>query len=105
MARLPRAPMIDLVLLGLVLAASTEAGLLLLRALRALPTCASERLLAELGAGRGVAGVIGLGLAAMGLLRAAPVGLLGAAAHPAGRCHLAHAVDALNWRTLRRAWS
>jgi len=96
--------MIDLVLLALVLAAAAAAGLLVLRALRALPADASERLLSGLAAGLGLAGAAGLGLAAAGQLRAAPIGLLGAAALVAGGRELARAARALDRRALRRAW-
>src|SRR2546428_645451 len=68
LARLPGAPMIDLVLLVPALAAAAAAGLLALRALGALPAAPSERLLAGLAVGLGLGGMTALGLAAAGQL-------------------------------------
>ena len=96
--------MTDLVLLVLALAATTAAGLLTLRALRALPVAPGERLLAGLAVGLGLAGMAGLGLAAAGQLRATPIALLGAAALLAGGGALARAGRALDARALGRVW-
>ncbi len=96
--------MTDLVLLVLALAATTAAGLLTLRALRALPVAPGERLLAGLAVGLGLAGMAGLGLAAAGQLRATPIALLGAAALLAGGRALARAGRALDARALGRVW-
>src|SRR5437867_739401 len=96
--------MTDLVLLVLALAATTAAGLLALRMLRALPVAPGERLLAGLAVGLGLAGMAGLGLAAAGQLRATPIALLGAAALLAGGRALARAGRALDARALGRVW-
>ncbi|HUE31173.1 MAG TPA: hypothetical protein VMR79_09860, partial [Verrucomicrobiae bacterium] len=96
--------MTDLVLLVLALAATTAAGLLALRALRALPAGPGEHLLAGLAVGLGLSGMAGLGLAAAGQLRPAPVALLGAAALLAGGGGLVRAARALDARALGRAW-
>src|SRR5207245_7357551 len=104
LARVPGAAMTDLLLLVLALAATTAAGLLALRVLRALPVAPGERLLAGLAVGLGLAGMAGLGLAAAGQLRATPIALLGAAALLARRRALARAGRALAARALGRVW-
>jgi len=96
--------MIDIVLLMGMLAASAAAGLLVLRVLDALPEVESERPLAGLAVGLGVAGMAGLGLAAAGELRAGPVALLGSAVLAAGGRGLVRACRALDPGALRRAW-
>jgi hypothetical protein len=96
--------MIDAVLLVLVLAASGAAGLATLRALRALPLAERDRLLAGLAVGLGLAGMVGLALAALGALRPTPIALLGAAALAVGRRDLDRALRGLDPSAARRAW-
>jgi hypothetical protein len=76
--------MIDAVLLVPVLLAATAGGLALLRALGALPRRPDEHLLAGMAAGLGLAGMVGLGLAAVGQLRPMPLAAVGLVALGAG---------------------
>ena len=96
--------MTDAVLLVLGLAACAAAGLRLLRALGAAPAAESERLVAGLAAGFGLAGMAGLGLAMLGALRPVPIALLGLAALAVGARDLGRALRALDVRGARQAW-
>ncbi len=80
--------MTDLVVLLLVLAASAAAGLACLRLVSAMPEAGMERLIAGTGIGLGLAGMAGLGLAMLGMLRPLPVAALGAAALAVGGADL-----------------
>ncbi len=87
--------MIDLLLLLAVLAASAAAGLLALRAASALPNQPHEHLLAGLATGLGLASLVGLGLAAAGVLRPLPLAIAGAIALVAGGSPLIAALRAV----------
>jgi hypothetical protein len=96
--------MIDALLLVPVLAASAAAGLLCLGLLRALPAEPADRLLPGLAAGLGLAGILGLGLAALGALSPLPLLAAGALALAAGGRELGRSVAALRTGGLRRHW-
>ncbi|HYR95943.1 MAG TPA: hypothetical protein VEM57_04365 [Candidatus Binatus sp.] len=96
--------MIDAALLGLLLVACAAAGLWCLRALGAAPAAESERLLAGLAVGLGLGGMAGLGLAVLGILRPAPIALLGAVALAGGGRELGRVLRAVDLHGARRAW-
>lgn len=98
--------MIDLLLLAVILAASAAAGLLLLRLLDAMPQPAPghEPLLLGLAVGLGLAGMLGLALAAAGALRPWPIAVVGAVALLAGGRELARALAALRLPRRRETW-
>src|SRR4029453_9486363 len=74
LARIPRSAMIGLILLALILVVAAACGLAVLRAVDALPTePGGERLLAGVSVGLGIGGMVGLGLAAGGMLRPLPI--------------------------------
>src|SRR5262249_13877549 len=96
LARLPPGiVVIDLILLLAVLAASAAAGLLALRAAGALPSEPREHLLAGLATGLGLASIVGLALAAAGVLRPVPLAIAGAIALVAGGRSLIAALRAV----------
>jgi len=86
---------IDLVVLLLMLAAFAAAGLLLLRLCGALPRAPHEHLLAGTATGLGLAGMLGLAVAAAGALRPLPLAIAGAVALLAGGSDLVRATRAL----------
>ncbi len=94
----------DAALLLAVVVAATSAGLVFLRALRALPEAPGERLVPGLAAGLGLTGLLGLALAGAGVLRPVPVAVAGVVAVLAGGADLARAVGAVDRAALRRAW-
>src|SRR5262249_4186373 len=95
--------MIDVAVLLVVLLAMAAAGLALRRAAGALPGARAEWLLLGLAVGLGVAGVIGLGLAAAGWLHTGPLLLAGLLALIAGGREVGRAVVALDLRGIGRA--
>jgi hypothetical protein len=96
--------MIDVLALLGVLLASAAAGLVTLRCLGALPEAPGERWLAGLGIGLGLAGAVGLGLAATGALRFAPVIAAGALALLVGGRELWRAMGATRLGGMGRLW-
>jgi hypothetical protein len=86
---------IDLLVQLAVLAASGAAGLLALRAAGALPRDPHEHLLAGVATGLGLASIVGLGLAAAGVLRPLPLAVAGAIALVAGGPSLIAALRAV----------
>jgi len=96
--------MIDGALLVLVLAAATAGGIVVLRALRAAPDDPADRLLSAAAAGLGLAGALGLGLAAVGQLRPLPLLGLAAVALLAGGPALVRTSAAIGWRGIGRGW-
>jgi hypothetical protein len=95
--------MSDLLVLGLILAASTAAGLALLRALRATPAD-GDALLVGLAVGFGIAGTLGLGLAAAQALRTSWIALAGGVALVAGGAELVRGLRRLDRRRVLDAW-
>jgi hypothetical protein len=96
--------MIDTVLLLALLAAAGAAGLVTLRALGAAAGTPGERLVEGLAVGLGIAGMVGLVLAATGMLRPTPIALVGVLMLAVGGGDLARAVRALEPGAARRAW-
>jgi 4-amino-4-deoxy-L-arabinose transferase-like glycosyltransferase len=96
--------MTDALLLVAVLAASAAAGLLCLRLLRALPEQPADRLLPGLATGLGLAGVLGLALAAVGELSPVPLLAAGALALAGGGRELGRSLSSVRVRGLRRHW-
>jgi hypothetical protein len=97
--------MIDLILLALLLVAVAACGLAVLRAFDALPADpGGDSLVAGLSVGLGVAGMVGLGLAAAGDLRVGPLAIVGAFALLAGGRELVRVVRAVDASALRKAW-
>jgi hypothetical protein len=96
--------MTDVVLLALILVAAAAGGLATLSALRALPEAAGERWVQGLAAGLGVAGVLGLGLAAAGQLRPWPLAAAGAVALAAGGREIDRTLAATRLGGLGRTW-
>src|SRR5439155_15609180 len=96
--------MIDGLLCILVLAAAAAAGLTSLRVLGAASRTPGDRLLDGLAVGLGIAGMLGLALAALGLLRPAPVALAGIVALTCGRRELAVVLGNLELRLRRADW-
>src|SRR5437870_5489871 len=97
--------MIDVVVLLGILAAAAAAGLLALRLANALPRADDEHLLAGLATGLGLASMLGLGLAAGGVLRPLPLVAVGAAALAAGGFDLLAALRAARGPRSRAAWA
>ncbi|HLK10083.1 MAG TPA: hypothetical protein VKW76_01755 [Candidatus Binatia bacterium] len=95
--------MIDALLLLAVLLAATAAGFAVLRALDGLPPAPADRLLAAAAAGLGVAGAVGLGLAAGGVLRPLPLAAVGIVALALGGGDVVRGVRAA--LAERRGWS
>ena len=87
--------MIDVVLLGVVLAASGAAGLVALRMAGALPRRPEEHLLAGLATGLGIASMVALGLAALHALRPRPFAMVAALALALGGREVVRAVRAV----------
>jgi hypothetical protein len=97
--------MIDLILLALLLLVAAACGLAALRACDALPAePGGERLLAGVSVGFGIGGMIGLGLAAAGMLRPLPLAVVGVLGLLAGGRDLVRTVRALHLGALRRTW-
>jgi hypothetical protein len=96
-------PLIDAALLVLVLAASAAAGLVVLRLLDALPATAGDRLLAGVATGLGGLGMLGLGLAAAGLLRPWALAAVGLVAVAVGGRDLGATLSTIRFAGLRRA--
>jgi dolichyl-phosphate-mannose-protein mannosyltransferase len=96
--------MIDVIVLVTILAAAAAAGLIALRLADALPRAIDEQLLAGLVTGLGLASMLGLGLAAVGLLR--PLLLVGAGvvALAAGGRDFFGALRAAHGPRSRMAW-
>ena len=87
--------MIDLVLLGVLLAASGAAGMLVLRAMDALPRRAEEHLLAAIAVGLGLASGLALLLAALHALRPWPFAVAAIVALAAGGADFVRALRAV----------
>jgi hypothetical protein len=96
--------MIDALLLLALLAAAGAAGLVTLRALGAAAGTPGERLVEGLAVGLGIAGMVGLALAARAMLRPVPIVLVGVLMLVVGGGDLARAVRALEPGVARRAW-
>ncbi len=97
--------MIDALLLVLVLLAAAAGGLAVLRLMGALPEAEDERGLVGLAVGLGLAGALGLALAAVSALRPAPLGVAAALALALGGRDLVFAVRAaIRATNLRSAW-
>jgi len=86
---------IDLVLLGVLLAASGAAGMLVLRAMDALPRRAEEHLLAAIAVGLGLASGLALLLAALHALRPWPFAVAAIVALAAGGADFVRALRAV----------
>jgi hypothetical protein len=95
--------MIDLLLLAAVLAASAATGLLVLRAVHALPADAADHLRTGTLVGLGVLGAATLALAACGSLRPGALAVLAAVAVVAGARDVRRAVAAVDRAGIRRA--
>jgi len=95
---------VDLLLFAATVVAMTAAGLCVLELLGAAPRGAAERLLDAVAVGMGVAGAVGLVLAAAGLLRPLPLAIAGALALAGGWQSLRETVGALERPRLGRAW-
>src|SRR5439155_2036226 len=95
--------MIDVVVLGFILAATAAAGVLVLRLADALPRDRDEHVLAGLATGLGLASMLALGLAAAGILRPLLLIAAGAAALAAGGPDLLAALRALRGPRSRTA--
>ena len=93
--------MIDLVLLGVLLAASGAAGMLVLRAMDALPRRADEHLLAAIATGLGIASGLALLLAALHVLRPWPFAVAAVVALVAGGADFVRALRAVRRRAAR----
>ncbi len=97
--------MIDVLLLVPILAASTAAGLLLLRLLGALPRAPHEHLPVGLATGLGLASMLGLALAAAGALRPGPIAVAGLVALVAGGRGVLRVLGAARAPRGRAAWT
>jgi hypothetical protein len=95
-------PLIDAALLAIVLAASAAAGLAVLRLLDATPATAGDRLLTGVAVGLGGLGMLGLALAAAGMLRPLPLAVAGVAALAIGGRDLVATLQAVRLRGLGR---
>ena len=98
--------MIDVLLLAVILAASTAAGLLVLRLLDAMPHAVhgNDPLVLGLATGLGLTSVIGLALAAAGALRPWPIAAAGAVALIAGGRDLTRALTAARLPRRPEVW-
>ena len=95
-------PFVDAALLVIVLAASVAIGLVVLRLLDATPAGAGDRLLAGVATGLGILGILGLALAAAGVLRPWPLAVAGVVALAIGGRELGGTLSALRFDGLRR---
>ena len=96
--------MTDVVLFLAVLAATTAGGFAALALLRATPDDPADALIAAASAGLGLAGAVGLGLAALGALRPLPLALAGGLAIVLGGRTCVETLRGVEWRALGRSW-